>query len=44
MLCLNNSFLGFGIIKLLLEDDLKIRELLFKIVGLNIFWIYIGAS
>ena len=44
MLCLNNSLLGFGIVKLLIEEDLKIRELLFKIVGSNIFWIYIGAS
>ena len=32
MLCLNNSLLGFGIVKLLLEEDLKIRELLFKIL------------
>ena len=44
MLCLNNSLLGFGIVKLLLEGNLKIRELLFKILRSNIFWIYIGAS
>ena len=36
MLCLNNSLLGFGIVKLLLEKDLKILELLFKIVGSNL--------
>ena len=31
MLCLNNSLLGFGIVKLLLEEDLKIRELLLRL-------------
>ena len=44
MLRLNSSLLGFGIVKSLLEEDLKFRELLFKIVGSNIFWIYIGTS
>ena len=35
MLCLNNSLSGFGIVKLF-EEDLKIRELLYKIVGSNL--------
>ena len=37
MLCLNNSLLGFGIVKLMLKQDLKIQELLFKFVGSIIF-------
>ena len=44
MLCLNNSLLGFGTVKLLLEDDLKIRKLLSRTVSSNIFWTYIGSS
>ena len=41
MLCLNNSLFGFGIVKVLLGEDLEIRVLLFKIVGSNIFWILV---
>ena len=42
MLCLNNSLSGFGIVKLLIEEDLKIRELLgcrFKHI-LDIYWCF----
>ena len=44
MLCLNNSLFGFGITKLLLEVDLRIRASLLTIVGLNISQMYKGAS
>ena len=35
-LSLNNSLFGFGVTKLLFEEDRKIRDSLFKMVGSNI--------
>ena len=42
-LFLNNSLFGFGVTKLLFEEDRKIRDPLFKMVGSNISLIYDGA-